>query len=169
MFRLTPFLRDIHNQTGSVSENSARKQVDALYRIISVLMQGIAIHGLQYDETAFHAFQDAVWKMRAGFEQAADEDGALLVAGAVIRLMEEHNERGQAHLLARRNEVSELLTVTLETLLEVTHANPQTKGHVRGIAQEISRASTPGAIEAVTPRLRLSLAEMRANAQLPVP
>jgi len=168
MMRLTRFLKDSNGRVGNASGDSASRQNEALSRVISVLMQGIAIHGLRYDEADFLAFQNAVWKIRAEFDQGVDEDSALLLAGAVIRLLEEHNEAAQASLRARHHETAGFVGLTVESLLEVSHAKPQVVAAIRGMVQEIERASNPDALSAVRPRLELALAETRAKEQLPV-
>ncbi len=166
MIKLAPYLRSSRSNAPASPGEMAGKQAAALNRVISVLMQGIALHGLQYDELAFRTFQDAVWKMRAGFDQAADEDSAMLLAGAVIRLLEEHNDAAQAHLRARHGEIGNMLGLISETLLDVTQANPQTVTQVRGMAQEIVRATSLNALGAVRGRLETCMAEIRAKAQL---
>ena len=167
MIRLTPFLKDSDSRIGITPGDHASRQSEALNRVISVLMQGIAIHGLNYDETAFNAFQDAVWKMRAGFDQVTDEDSAMLLAGSVIRLLEQHNEAGQAYARALHAQTAELMGQTLETLLDVTRAAPATVIKLRSMMGEISRAGSSSALNSVKPRLELALAEMRAKAQVP--
>jgi GGDEF domain-containing protein len=166
MISFSPYLK---SSRGSVPMSPAAvtgRQAEALNRVISVLMQGIALHGLQYDETAFRTFQDAVWKMRAGFDQATDEDSAMLLAGAVIRLLEEHNDAAQTNLKARHQEISAMVGMLSETLLEVTQANQQTVANLRGMTHEISRASSMNALVAVKSRLDISMAELRAKALL---
>lgn len=172
MISFSPYLK---SSRGSVplpaGEPSGRrdasgKQAEALNRVISVLMQGIALHGLQYDETAFRTFQDGVWKMRTSFDQATDDDSAMLLAGAVIRLLEEHNDSAQSHLRARHLEVSGMTELFAETLLDVTQANPQTVSQVRGMVHEITRASSMNTLAAVKIRLDTCMAEIRAKAQI---
>ena len=70
MMRLARFLKDSNGRVGNTSGDSASRQTEALSRVISVLMQGIAIHGLRYDEADFLAFQNAVWKIRAEFDRS---------------------------------------------------------------------------------------------------
>lgn len=166
MISFSPYLKSSRGNVPLSPAAVTGRQAEALNRVISVLMQGIALHGLQYDETAFRLFQDAVWKMRAGFDQATDEDSAMLLAGAVIRLLEEHNDAAQAHLRVRHQEISAMVGMLSDTLLEVTQANQQTIANMRAMTHEISRAGSMSALMAVKSRLDISLSELRAKALL---
>src|SRR4051794_16926461 len=100
MITLAPFLRTRHGKENSEGE----KQAEALARIVSVLLQGIALHGFNYNPDAFTLFESSIRKLRTEFEQASDEATALLLTGAAIRLLEDHNAAAEQHLKARRNE-----------------------------------------------------------------
>jgi len=110
MITLSPFLR------------TREKQAEALNRVVSVLLQGIALHSYNFDAEQFVTFGNAVRKVRAEFEQIADETAALLAAGAAIRLMEQHGEAAELHWKARQQEMEAVVGMLTETLVEISGA-----------------------------------------------
>src|SRR3954466_9609395 len=101
MIQLSPFLKSPSSRPTSGEFEADMRRSGGLNRVLSVLMQGIALHALPYEDAAFASFQNSVWKLRASFELAQDEDSAMLLAGAVIRLLEEHNDAAQASIQKR--------------------------------------------------------------------
>jgi hypothetical protein len=55
-----------------------------LNRIISVLLQGLALHSFCHDEGEFGVFQQSLRKLRDQFAVADDDDSRLLLAGSAI-------------------------------------------------------------------------------------
>ena len=83
MITLVPFLR-----TPRQTDMAVEKQAEVMNRIIAVLLEGIALHGFEYDPAKFEVFQSCIRKLREGFRRNADNDTALLLTGAAIRLKE---------------------------------------------------------------------------------
>src|SRR5437764_583888 len=105
MIQFAPYLKSHIKRPSAGTADADSRRSEALYRVVSVLLQGIALHGLQYEEAAFTMFQNSVWKLRAAFEMAQDEDSAMLLACAAIRLLEEHNEGAQMFMESRQTEL----------------------------------------------------------------
>ena len=136
------------------------KQAEALGRIVSVLLQGIALHGFEYDSSAFSSFQEGIRKLRSEFDRADDEDSAMLIAISAIRLLEEHHEAAQRQLRARQNEVESVIGVLSESLLEVAQASPAMMLQVKEIERDIAAATRPEAITAARFRLSACVQEL---------
>jgi hypothetical protein len=113
MITLAPFLKTRSGKEASPGEREA----EALHRIVSVLLQGIALHGLNFEPDAFGMFEQSIRKLRTAFEQAPDEAEALLVACGAIRRLEQHNDAAEQHLKARRNEMEAVVALLSDTLL----------------------------------------------------
>ena len=155
MITLAPYLKSRGGST------AGEREAEALNRIISVLLQGIALHGFNYEPAAFAAFEKSIRKLRADFDHVTDEATALLLTGAAIRRLEEHNAAAEQYLTARRNEEAAVVALLSETLLQVTKAGPETMVRVKEIERDISLATSIEEMAAARGRLEACLAVLR--------
>jgi GGDEF domain-containing protein len=154
MKSLSPFRR---------SGNSNRKDhaLEALHRVISVLLQGIALHAFDFDSAELAAFQTSIRKLRADIDNVIDDDSALLMAASAIRLLEDHNLAGGRHLQARQNEMEAVIGLLTEALFDVARVSPETMVHVREIERDIASATRLETLAAARTRLVSSLERIR--------
>jgi GGDEF domain-containing protein len=158
MTTLTPFL-----WPGGKQDTSGQRQAEALNRIVSVLLQGIALHTFNFDPAQFPAFEKTIRKVRSDFEQAPDEATALLAAGAAIRVLEDHGNAAERHCSARYREMQSVVTLLANTLVEVAGAAPEVKGRIKAIGSEITLATDGETLAAARRSLEACLAELRAE------
>ncbi len=162
MITLSPFLkargRDDHDDK---EISRAEKQAEALNRIVSILLQGISLHGFNYDPLAAVSFENSVRKLRMEFEEASDEAAAMLIAGNAIRLMEDYNRTAERHLAARQNEMEAVLAMLSEALLEASRATPEFLIRLKEIERDISLSTRPDSVAAARSRLAQCLSDLR--------
>jgi hypothetical protein len=104
----------------------AEQRVEALHRVVSILLQGVALHGFEYERQAFERFQLGIRKIRANFDELIDDDTAVLLSGAAIRLMEDHGRHSEHFLQTCRTETEAMMALLSDTLSHVTGAGPET-------------------------------------------
>ena len=119
------------------------------------------MNGFEYEPHAFQIFQDAVRKLRAEFDRAADEDSAMLAAISAIRLLEEHHGTAQRLLKARQNEVETVIGMLSETLLELAQARPVMMLRIKEIERDIAAALRPEEVVAARFRLGACISELK--------
>jgi GGDEF domain-containing protein len=158
MITLSPYLKA---RTGM--EDALELRVQALQRVVSVLLQGMALNAFNYDTAAYHAFGNALRGLRAGFEGAPDEASAMLVAGEAIRLLDEYNMAAGRYLMARQEEVGEVISLLSETVLDIAKAGPEVMVLVKEIERDISLATRLDTIGVARERLADCLEHLRAN------
>ena len=158
MTTLSPFL-----WPGGKQDSAGQKQAEALNRIVSVLLQGIALHTYNFDPAQFEAFDNAIRKVRHEFEHAPDEATALLSAGAAIRLLEEHGDAAEQHWRSRQHEFQSAMALLSDTLLDLAGAAPEAAVRIRGIETDIALACNSGSAVAARLKLEACLAEVRAE------
>jgi GGDEF domain-containing protein len=169
MITLSPFLKGLGAKGAGKDGAAGEKQAEALSRIISVLLQGIAIHGFNYEPAVFASFENSIRKLRADFEratveQARDETDALMVVLSAIRLLEEHNESAARHVAARQNEFEAVVGMLSETALQIARAAPEVMVRVKEIERDIARSSNIEAMSAARARLTSCMEDLRAEA-----
>ena len=160
MTSLTPFLKG----SRKVTVAPADRRADALNRVVSLLLQGISLHAFQFDPAATEAFQLSIRKLRLELEKVDDEDSALLLAGAAIRLLEENSAATEAHLQARQNELEKTIALLSDGLLEVSGASEETMVGIKEIERDIARTKGIGALAAGRSRLAAAVAGIREAA-----
>jgi GGDEF domain-containing protein len=163
MTTLSPFLWS----RGGVDDTAGEKQAEALNRIVSVLLQRIALHSFNFDPDQFSSFDRAIRGIPAEFEHAPDEASAVLAAGAAIRLLEEHSRAAERHDHAFRQELQSVVALLSGTLLEVTGVSPEMTERVKERVKEMERSIAPGGRTETIAAARISLAsclsEIRAE------
>lgn len=178
MLTLSPFLKGSRDLKGSGVRNdkdhkerahteksvSGERQVEALNRVISILLQGIAMNAFEFDAAAYENFQTSMRKLRDKMESAEDEDTALLLAGSAIRRLEEYNEGAARYVRARQAEFEGIVGLYSEAVLETSKASPDTCSLLREIEKDLACPCGNDALAEVKVRLAACLEQVRAEA-----
>jgi GGDEF domain-containing protein len=135
MTTLAPFM----NASRTVA---AERKAEALSRVVSLLLQGIALHSFETGSAQAASFQTGIRKVRADFDKTDDPDSVLLLAGAAIHLMEEFNDAARQQARARQNEFESAIALLTEALLEVARTDAETLVAFKEIERDL--ASAPG-------------------------
>lgn len=162
MTTLSPFLNSLRKGA------SGERKAEALGRVVSILLQGIALHSYDADSTSASEFQTGIRKLRNDFEKADDEDAALLLAGSAIRLMDEHNGKSFLRERCRQMELEAAVGLVSEALLDVTRAGDETAGKFRDLQQELVSAQDMAGLQSAKERLAELVAAVRDDAAHPL-
>ena len=177
MITLSPFLRASRVRAGAAHADNSRVEAHAalpaetLARVISVLMQGIALHvSPDVSKTGsdrFSGLEKAIRELRDGlgyiqFGSVQDEAAAVLVAAAAVRLLEEHSHAEEQHWNARQQEMANGLSVLSDTLLTLAAADHGTVRRVKQLEADFSCATGISAMVAARGRLAACMDELRA-------
>lgn len=157
MTTLKPFM----NASRTVA---AERRSEALERVVSMLLQGIAMHCLESDAEHTQRFEEAIRKVRGDFEKVEDQDSALLLAGAAIRLMEDYNGTVQQRTRARQNEFEASVAMLSEAFLEASGANAQTMVLFKEIERDLAAATSVAAARSARERLARAVESVRERA-----
>ncbi|HZL56011.1 MAG TPA: GGDEF domain-containing protein [Bryobacteraceae bacterium] len=160
MTTLSPFLKSPRAQTLTRED----RKTDSLNRVVSLLLQGISLHTFQFDPAVTETFQISIRKLRSQLELVDDEDSALLMAGAAIRLLEENNEAAEAHLHAKQNELEKVIALLSDALLEVSGASEEKMVQVKEIERDIAAARGIAAMAAGRARMASAAEAIREAA-----
>jgi GGDEF domain-containing protein len=136
-------------------------QIDSLNRIISVLLQGLALHSFCHDEGEFEDFQRSLRKLRDQFATADDDDSKLLLAGAAIRTLEEHSLAASRALATRQNELEGAIALLSDSLLTVSHASETQALELKESERDVALARQTHDMIAARERLTFCLEDIR--------
>lgn len=139
-------------------------QVKSLQRVISVLLQGIAIHSYRHDQAEYDVFAQTIRKLRADAALVDDEDSLLLLAGAAIRALEEHNQSVERFLSTQNDETQGILTLFTQSLLRVGHGSAESARKLKAIGSDFAAASRVGDLRTLKEQLANSLQDICGEA-----
>jgi GGDEF domain-containing protein len=157
MTTLSPFLKGGRKEERSAAD----RKVEALSRIVSVLLQGISLHAFEFDPAAAEAFHIAIGKLRSQIGLIEDEDSALLMAGAAIRLLEENTAAAEGHLHARHIEAEKIVALLADAFLDAAGASEEAMVRVKEIERDLARARGAEALIAGRLRMAASISAIR--------
>lgn len=137
------------------------RRVEALHRVISVLLQGMALHSFSYDSTEFEAFQRALRKLRDEIAQVDDDDSAVILAGSAVRTLEEHQAAAERATTSRQNELEAAMALISDCLLAVGRVSERLALELKESERDTAAARSPAEIAAARARLGNCLEEIR--------
>jgi GGDEF domain-containing protein len=161
MTTLTPFM----NASRTVA---AERKAEALSRVVSMLLQGIALHCPETDSVDAADFQTAIRKVRSDFERVEDQDSTLLLAGAAIRLMEDYNGGVSLHARAKQNHLEAAVAQLSEALLDVAHASEATMVAFKELERDLASATSVEALRIAREKLESAIAAIQEEAAHPL-
>jgi GGDEF domain-containing protein len=139
-------------------------RIDSLNRVISVLLQGLALHSFSHDEAEFDVFQRALRKLREEISRVDDDDSALILAGSAIRILEEHRGAAERSVAARQNELEAAMALISDSLLQVGHVSEALTLELKESERDIAAARQPAELASARARLAKCLEEIRLRA-----
>jgi len=137
------------------------RHIDSLNRIISVLLQGLALHSFCHDEGEFELFQRSLRKLRDQFATTEDDDSKLLLAGSAIRTLEEHSLAASQAIAARQNELEGAIALLSDSLLTVSHASETQALELKESERDVAQARHSDDMMAARERLVACLEDIR--------
>lgn len=132
---------------------AAERRAEALSRVVSMLLQGIALHSSEAESAEAAGFEAAIRKVRGDFEKVGDDqDSALLLAEAAIRLMEDYNDGARLQARARRICHEAAVGVLCEGFLDLARASAETRASLEQVIGDLAASGVEelrAAVEAI--------------------
>ena len=137
------------------------QRIDALKRVISILLQGMALHSFSYDGAEFELFQRAIRTLRDDIASVEDDDSVLIMAGSAIRTLQEHTEAAERTIAARQDELEAAIAMVSDSLLTVGHIGESLGVELKESERDVASAREPAEILAARGRLARCLEDIR--------
>jgi GGDEF domain-containing protein len=147
---------------------AAERKAEALERVVSMLLQGIALHSFESNTEPAEKFQNAIRKVRSDFDKVDDQDSTLLLAGSAIRLMEDYNNSVEQRMRARQNEFEAAIALLAEGLLEISRASAETMIAFKEIERDLASAPGVDALRRAKERLAIAVDSIRDEVANPL-
>ncbi len=121
------------------ADSDACKLEEAV-RVISLLMQGMALHAVEGEQSEYERFRESVLASITAFE--ANPSGHLLItAGAVLKQLEEYNRSTTREFHAQSRERQAMITMLSQTLLRIGSISERGATRLQEIETKLERAS----------------------------
>jgi GGDEF domain-containing protein len=142
------------------SQSPRDQRTESLNRVISMLLQGLALQNFCSDDEEFEAFQRKVRKLREEISKIDDEDTGLLVVGSSARAP----DRGDAaELTPRQKDIQAAVSMISESLLSVARPPELQAQALRESEHDVTSARTSDEIAAAAARLSACLDSIRTQ------
>jgi GGDEF domain-containing protein len=141
----------------SIKEFLDHPPPDVARRIVPILLHGIAIHSFAHNAQETANFQNELRRIRMDFEKTPDPDTALLLVGAAVRCLEEHNASAECFLQAERQHQQNVISLLTESLLKVSRGSEQAAGDLKRIESEMRTPLDAGDYATLRQRLERCL------------
>lgn len=140
-------------------------RTDALNRVISILLQGMALHSFCHDEPEYANFQRSLRRLREEIQSVRDEDTALILAGSAIRTLEEHSNSAMVAVAAKQRDLEDALELVSQSLLTVSQCPEEDAAELKKSEKQLTSACTVAEVAAAQARLSACLERIRLHVQ----
>lgn len=136
-------------------------RTEALNRVISMLLQGLALHSYCQNDEEFSAFQKRIRNLREEIARVDDEDTGLLVVGSAVRT--DRGESSDRELTPRQKDLEAAISMISESLLSVARTPDAQAVALRQSEHDVITARQPDEIVAAAVKLASCLEGIRTQ------
>lgn len=136
----------------------------SLLRVATLLLEGTALHAVDYDRAELKTFQTSIRRVRANIEQSNDPSELLVLGTEAMRDMEDYNRRVERTLIARRKEVQSIVAMMTQTLLELAKGSETSAKSLHSIEAQLDTASKIADLRVLKGEMATCLKTIRTEA-----
>lgn len=130
------------------------EEYDAPYRrIIELLMQGIALHAVEGEQSDYERFREELDKSQKTVTPETPLAELLVVAGGVLRTMEEYNQRTSKFVRHQNTELQNMISMLTQTVISIGSSSDRSVSKLQEIDKAIERANQVEDIHVLKHRL----------------
>jgi GGDEF domain-containing protein len=137
-------------------------EAEAAYRrIISLLLQGIALHAVEGDQADFDRFRAELDKSQKTVTPETPIAELLVIVGGVLRSMEEYNQRTSKFVHRQNTELQLMVSMLTQTVISIGSSSDRSVAKLQEIDKAIERTSQVEDIQILKLRLGECLEAVR--------
>ena len=99
------------------------EQVSALFRVVQQLLEGCALHSVEFDSVEHFAFRSSIRGIAARFEQQPDYKDMLILAGEANSTIQAYNQLVERYIRELSGEKQQAVKLLAQSLLRVCHTS----------------------------------------------
>jgi GGDEF domain-containing protein len=116
-------------------------QADTLFRVVHQLLEGCALHSIQFDLTEHMAFRSSIREIDARFGQKPDYKDLLILTGEANRTIQAYNQLAERFMRELSEEKQQAVKLLSQSLLRVCHASERSAQALRQIENQLGSTS----------------------------
>ena len=133
-------------------------------RIVSLLLEGMAVHTICFDEYEHRAFRDDIRKLHEQLLSQGEANAeAHVVTGAIIQTFQSHNAAVRRQFVAQGTELREMIVLLTGLLRQACRGNQRTVSHLDEIKRQLTDASQVEDLRAVKAKLTGCLSALQTE------
>ena len=141
------------------------EETDAAHRrIISLLLQGIALHAVEGDQGDYERFRAELDKSQKNVSPEVPIAELMLIVGGVLHSMEEYNQRTSKFVRRQSTELQHMVSMLTQTVISIGSSSDRSVAKLQEIDKSIERVSQVEDIQILKLRLGECLEAVREEA-----
>ena len=146
--------------------NSDREVVEAAFRVIGLLVEGISLHAVEVGTPDCEKFRNDISDCGSKMMMESPAADLLIQAGSVIRAMEQYNKSIGRHVRQRNTEMQTIISMLTQAMIAVSDAGERTATRLYEIEKQLVSASVIEDVRLVKLRLADCLEKIREEKRL---
>lgn len=124
-----------------------------MLRAVNLLLEGIGLHAVEYDETDRHMFRASISKLEAQLAERPDPGTALVVAASAVKEMEYYNRQIEKTAKSLAVELHAIVNMLTKKIVEISDAGEKASTNLETIERQLVKASQVEDIRVLRMRL----------------
>jgi len=127
--------------------------IEALLRMVRLLVQGIEIHAVKGDAADYDKFRSDMRQVQESLTERPAPSEVLVMAGAVVKALEEYNNRASRFIHVQCAELQTMVAMLTKTMTTLASGSETSVARLQSIEKQLHKASMIEDFQ--TARLRL--------------
>jgi GGDEF domain-containing protein len=127
--------------TWKSNDNHSNEQVSVMFRVIQLLLEGCALHSVEFDSVKHAAFRTSIREIANRFQQDADPKNLVTLVGDINKTVRTYNHVVERFIQELSVEKQQAVKLLAQSLLRVCQASEQSAQTLREIENELASAS----------------------------
>jgi diguanylate cyclase (GGDEF)-like protein len=132
-----------------------------LRRVISLLLQGMALHSVQGDAADFESYRSDFNRIQTKASEEAPAQELLVAAGAAVQAFSDHNQRTTRFIHRQGVELQKMISMLAQTVITIGDVSQRSSRRLMEIEKQMEGASAIEDVQVLKLRLGECLASLR--------
>jgi GGDEF domain-containing protein len=138
---------------------------DALFRVVRLLLQGIALHAVEGDRDDRDKFRADMENMSAGLERDPSPAALLMTTGSALKALEDYNQRTSRFVRLQGAELQNMIAMLTRTVSALGAGSERSLINLKEIEVQIEKASVIEDVRMLKVRMEQCLQSIREESQ----
>jgi diguanylate cyclase (GGDEF)-like protein len=133
-------------------------------RVISLLLQGMALHSVQGDTVDFESFRADFNRIQSKASEETPVQELLVAAGAAVQAFSDHNQRTTRFIHRQGAELQKMISMLAQTVITIGDVSQRSSHRLMEIEKQMEGASAIEDVQSLKLRLGECLTSLREEA-----